>query len=133
MRCKKWSYEKRLCNKTCFFFEFSFHRPERSCGKVMFLHLSVIFSGEVSGRHPLGTPPMQTPPRQTLLWVDTPLLGTHPGQTPLRQTPPGRHTPPGRLPSKMATAADGTHPTGMHSYFGFDLHCLNLKMVVNVK
>ena len=38
--------------------------------------------------------------------------GTPTGQTPPRQTPPGQ-TPP--LP--MATAADGTHPTGMHSSF----------------
>ena len=39
--------------------------------------------------------------------VYTPLLGRRP---PGRQTPP----PPGR---QMATAADGTHPTGMHSCF----------------
>ena len=44
------------------------YRPQRSCGKVMFLHLSVILStgrGEVSGRHPLlaNIPtPGQTPP-----------------------------------------------------------------------
>ena len=35
---------------------------------------------------------------------------TPPGQTPLA----GKHHPP---PPKMATAADGTHPTGMHSGF----------------
>ena len=55
-----------------------FYRPQHSCSKVMFLHLSVI------RRHPLG-----------------------------RQTPPlaGRHLPhPG-----TATAADGTHLTGVHS------------------
>ena len=32
---------------------FSCYRPQRSCGKVMFLHLSVIlFTGGRSGRHP---------------------------------------------------------------------------------
>ena len=38
------------------------------------------------------------------------------GQTPPRQTPPWADTPPGRhsLP-ETATAADGTHPTGMLS------------------
>ena len=53
---------------------FSCYRPQRSCGKVMFLHLSVILF--------TGGGVWQTPPR------------------PLQQT---------------ATAADGTHPTGMHS------------------
>ena len=51
------------------------------------------------------TPPGQTPPgRQP--------LGRH---TPFADTPPGRH-PQGRHPPHpvMATAADGTHPTGMH-------------------
>ena len=33
--------------------------------------------------------------------------------TPLEQTPPHQQTSPG----ETATAADGTHPTGMHSYF----------------
>ena len=73
------------------------YRPQRSCGKVMFLHVSVIlFTGggvwqadtPLAGRHPL---PGQSPP-----WADTP----H------RQAPPG-----------MATAVDGVHPTGMHSCY----------------
>ena len=48
--------------------------------------------------------------------------GIHPpGQTPTpgRHPAPGRH-PPGQTPppaGKTATAADGTHSTGMHSYF----------------
>ena len=54
-----------------------------------------------AGRHPHGqTPSRQSPP------VDSPGQ-TPPGQRPL---PLGRHTHP-----EMATAADGTHPTGMHS------------------
>ena len=60
------------------------YRPQRSCGKVMFLHLSVILStGEVC------------------FWADTPSRphwADAPQQTPLgrppRQThPPGRHPP----------------------------------------
>ena len=79
-----------------------YYRPQGSCGKVMFLHLSVSHSihGGVSsasvyagihtslGRHP----PEQTPP-----WAETP-----PGLTPPGQTPPGRHP----LPS----ACWDTHP-----------------------
>ena len=44
-------------------------------------------------------PPEQTPPR-----------GRHPPE----QTPPWQQTPPTRT-QQTATAADGTHPTGMHS------------------
>ena len=71
---------------------FDFYRPQRSCGKVMFLHLSVILSmaGGLAGRHPLDRHP--------------------PGRHPLADRhPPGRQTPPG-----TATAADDTHPTRMH-------------------
>ena len=42
-----------------------YYRPQRSCGKVMFLHLSVSHSVQrVVCHHPLGeqTPPRQTPP-----------------------------------------------------------------------
>ena len=72
----------------------NFYRQQRSCGKVMFLHLSVILStGEVSGRYPS----RQTPPVGRHLPGQTP-LGRHPpradtfpsGQTPPRQTPPSR-------------------------------------------
>ena len=40
------------------------YRPQRSCGKVMFLHLPVILStGGCVSQHALGeTPPRQTPP-----------------------------------------------------------------------
>ena len=62
-----------------------FYRPQRSCGKVMFLQLSFCPRGRVC----------QTPPRQT---------------PPLVDTPPDRHPQP-----ETATAADDTHPTGMHS------------------
>ena len=92
--------------------------PQRSCGKVMFLHVSVIPSRQtplLAGRHPhgqthtLGRSPWQadpsrgrqtpTPagrhptPGQTPPWCRQPPLGRHlaPGQT----APPARHPPPG--------------------------------------
>ena len=61
-----------------------FYRPQRSSGKVMFLHVSVILFTLGSGRQT--PPPADKHPRQ----ADTPSPWT-------------------------ATAADGTHPTGMHS------------------
>ena len=74
------------------------YRPQRSCGKVMFLHLSVIlFTGGSSpplGRHsdpsPGQTPaPGKTPPGQTPPWADIAREDTPPGQTTTpRQTPP---------------------------------------------
>ena len=85
----------------------------------MFLHLSVIlFTGRgVSasgfggvclwvhgGVHPLGRPPSRAPqPR-----ADTPIGRDPSGQTP-RQPP---------LSPETVTAADGMHPTGMHSCCG---------------
>ena len=66
------------------------------------------------GRHPTGqTPPRQTPPGRHP-------LGRHLGRHPLDRHPwadaPGQ-TPPSPVHADidMATAADGTHPTGMHS------------------
>ena len=58
-----------------------FYCPQRNCGKVMFLHLSVIlFTGGVSRTTPwVGTPPG----RHTIPQADTPL---------------GRHLPPPRRP-----------------------------------
>ena len=71
------------------------------------------------GRYPLGRHPQtDTPPRDT------------PGKTPPGQTPPPvRHpkanTPPQvdtpspwwTLPQQTATAADGTHPTGINYFY----------------
>ena len=56
----------------------------------MFLHLSVILFTGKGGV-------CQTPP----------------GRQPPRQTPPQGDIPP----QEMATAMDGTHPTGMHSCY----------------
>ena len=99
------------------------YRPQRSCGKVMFSQASVILStggGGVwqipPGRHPPGqTPPWQTPlpgrhPRADTTQADTPLLSACWDKRPSPcLVHAGIHPPP------AATAADGTHPTGMHS------------------
>ena len=92
----------------------------RKCAvcKVMFSQASVIlFTGGVSARHPPLSrhPPGQThsPWADTPTWADTLPLGRHPH---LGRHPLGRH-PPGRHPQQTATAADGTHLTGMHSLF----------------
>ena len=97
-----------------------FYRPQRSCGKVMFLHLSVIlFPGRHPprqkpplGRHPPGRQPLSHHPRQT------PPRGRHPqaDRQTTPQPPPQADTPP----QETATTADGSHPTGMHSCFLFD-------------
>ena len=51
-----------------------YYRPQRSCGKVMFLHLSVILStgrGLSTSVHAgIHTPPGQTPPQQTATAAD---------------------------------------------------------------
>ena len=87
--------------------------------KVMFLQASVCPRG--GGGVCLSacwdtTLPEQTPPR-----ADTPQRADTPPQ---EQTPPpksrppkSRHPPRSRPPRDTATAADGTHPTGMHSCF----------------
>ena len=54
-------------------------------------------------------------PQRCMLGYTPPPVGRHPQAAPPRQT-----TPPGRHPSRQtqpltATAADCTHPTGMHS------------------
>ena len=95
----------------------------------MFLHLSVGHSAHNRGCLPqcmLGYQPLwaDTPPGQTLPGRSP--RQTAPCQTPPKQTSPWAETP---LPSAcwdtqcpvhagidMASAADGTHPIGMHSY-----------------
>ena len=87
------------------------YRPQRSCSKVMFLHLSVILFTGGSGRPPGQTPPWaDTPPspRQTPPWADNPSWNTHPiGQTtPLEQT----HPPSGSRHPQADTPWEQTHP-----------------------
>ena len=71
---------------------------KRSCGKVMFLHLSVSHSVHRGGCLP-----------QCMLGYNPP------GKTPPRHHSPGQKSPP----LQTATAADATHPTGMHSCWIF--------------
>ena len=102
------------------------YRPQRSCGKVIFSQASVNHSvqgGGVSARHP--PRPWQTSPRQT------PHCPVHAGIHPLADTPQCMlgytHTPaqcmlgytPTPPPPAVATAADGTHPTGIPNAFLF--------------
>ena len=88
---------------------------KRSCGKVMFLHLSVILLTGGEGGRESGQPPwMQTPQG----WADHPRCRTPGvGQIPPMQTLPGlvRH-PPGST-TGYDQQAGGTHPTGMHTCF----------------
>ena len=86
-------------------------------------------------------PPGQSPPPpsrhphwvdnpQTPHWADTPIGQTPPladtplGRHPLGKHPPGRHPYP---PPQTTTAADSTHPIGMHSC----LHIFLLERKVN--
>ena len=113
------------------------YRPQRSCEGYVFtsVYLSTWGGGYLT-RYPPGpgTPPWDQvhprtryttpgpgtphPPDQVHPWdqVHPPRDQVHPPRT--RYTPPGpgtprtRYTPP---PRDTATAADGTHPTGMHS------------------
>ena len=90
----------------------------------MFLHLSVIlFTGGCPPQCMLGyTHPLDRQhPREvhTLPRKHTPSPGStpprkHPPEAPPREAHPPRSTPSGSTPP-MVTAADGTHPTGMHS------------------
>ena len=109
-----------------------------SCGKVVFSQVSdcpwgrevYTLPGQIPpcadtlpGRHPLA----QTLSQGDTPWEDTPLPGRQkplPGQTPWEaDTPLSSHspwqadTPQANTPQQMATAVDGTHPTGMHSCY----------------
>ena len=96
------------------------YRPQRSCKGYVFtggggVCLTACWdTTPPRSRHPPGadtpqadTPQADTPQEQTLPRADTPWK-----QTPLEQTPPGADHPP---PRDTVTAADGTHPTGIHS------------------
>ena len=109
-----------------------FYRPQRSCEGYVFTPVCQSFCSRGGvclsacwdttpprTRHPrCRHPPEQTPPR-----TRHPPRSRHPPGT--RHHHPGAGTPqrtplgPG-TPQQMATVADGTHPTGMHSCF-FDL------------
>ena len=109
-----------------------FYRPQRSCGKVMFSQVCVknSFHGE-GGSIPACTgayiPRADTPTQCMLGYIPLPSAcwDTHPstqcmlGYTPSYPVHAGVHTllPSASwdTPTPTATAADGTHPTGMYS------------------
>ena len=86
---------------------YDFYRPQRSCGNVMFLHLSVILFTE-GGTSP--NPPRIHPLGRHPSWADTPpprpADGHCSGQyVSYWNAPPGRHPPP----QQTATAVDGAY------------------------
>ena len=88
---------------------------KRSCGKVMFLHLSISHSVHRRGVSASGSGVSAIP------MADTPL-----GRHPARQTPPGSsgQTPPSAPSIEMTIEAAGMRPTGMHSCCEHNLNCL---------
>ena len=116
-----------------------YYWPQRSCGQVIFLHLSVILftGGRVSAsvhagiappradtllrsrhappeqpHHPWADTPKQTPPTP---WADTPqsrhTLGA---DTPWEQTPPRAETPGADTPLRADTLLEQTTPRNRH-------------------
>ena len=96
-----------LCNVNIFvcYQHWTYYRPQRSCSKVMFLHLSVILStGGVCH------PPRQTPPS----WAETHRADT-PRQThSLGRHPPGRHPPQGDTPPLPSACWDMVNKGAVH-------------------
>ena len=91
-----------------------YYRSQRSCGKVVFLHVSVIlFTGGCLGRHPLRS---RHPPGRHPTWADTPQEQTAP-----RQTPPPGQTPPGQKPPCADNPLEQTPPPGADTPSGADI------------
>ena len=92
-------------SQSCFSY---FYRPQRSWGKVMFLHVSVILFTGGGGL-----------PQCMLGYRPDPLGTRHPqDQTPQDQTPLGPDPPPhpGAVHAgRYGQQAGGTHPIGMHT------------------
>ena len=119
--------KRRGCCNPIFLYNFSktmnFYRPQLSCDKVMFLHLSVSHSVH-GGRGVCPTPSLDLadppsgcrppcPPGCISPWVgrNPPVGQTHPhADTPLDADPLDWADPPQYSPQ-----AGGTHPTGMHT------------------
>ena len=76
--CRHW-----FCGSRCYFY-----RPQRSCGKVMFLHLSVSHSV-----HRGDTPPPADTPLPSAYWDTHPPGRHHTGQTPSFPVHAGIPTP----------------------------------------
>ena len=117
--CRYYEYDLRLFSKVIthahnFIVQYYHYRPQRSLGKVIFLHMSVIlFTGGVVSQHALQVS-RPTPRRE----VEGGLAG---GVSRPTHGEVSRPTPGGSIPActeadpPTATAAGGTHPTGMHS------------------
>ena len=88
----------------------AYYRPQRSCSKVMFLHVSVIlFTGGVFVRET----PQTDPPGQRPSWTVTPPDGKpSPDRDPQTETP--WTETPGQRPLRTERTG-GMHRTGMHS------------------
>ena len=100
------------------------YRPQRSCGKVIFSQASVSHSVHGGGRIPACTrwSVSQHASGGVAHPSDRHPRGRHPpGQTSPKSIPPlGRHPSPREsTPPPAATAADGTHTTGMLSFFSY--------------
>ena len=96
---------------------FSSYRPRRSCGKVMFLHLSFCSRGGVSASGPRQTPPWQTPPGRHPPWADT-HCPVHAGiHTPCPVHAGIHPASPVQCMLGYGQQAGGTYPTGMHTCF----------------
>ena len=121
-QCKPSSVTVTLCNR-CDIVTVR----KRRCGKVMFYTCLpvILFTGEgsvcLSACWDTHLPWADTP-GQTPLQADTPQADTLPAQYMLGYTSPAQsilgYTPcPLHAGIDMATAADSTHPTGMHSCY----------------
>ena len=104
------------------YFKAYYYRPQRSWGKVMFLHVSVIlFIGGSASVH-AGIPPPPTT-AGTPSGAGTPLgAGTTQEQMPPKEQSPREQTPQEQVPPPCAVhagryrqQAGGKHPTGMQS------------------
>ena len=85
------------------------YRPQRSCEGYVFTPVChSVHRGDSASVH-AGIPHLpRADPRDQAI--------PSPEQTPPTRHPPGADTPGTRHPhQRMATVADGTHPTGMHS------------------
>ena len=110
------------------------YRPQRSCGKVMFLHVSVILftggRGSLSGRPPWTETPRQRTPQTENPWIETPWQETPCTETPGKRLPdrdppdrgtpgqrPPRQRPPRKRPSPDRDTPPPTVTTGWYASY----------------
>ena len=115
-----------------------YYRPQRSCSKVMFLYLSVCSrEGEGVSQHALGqaSPLGRHIPACTGAYMGRHIPACTWADTRPWQTYPSMHWGRHPLPP-TTTAADGTHPTGMHScleIFSWIALCMTVRMLHRLK